>query len=52
MTHGGKRQGAGRKSKAQEVNLIEKLCALTQKLGKVFFIYLSHALFSNVHISS
>ena len=28
MTHGGKRQGAGRKSKAQEVNLIEKLSPL------------------------
>ena len=28
MTHGGKRKGAGRKSKASEVNLIEKLSPL------------------------
>lgn len=28
MAHGGKRQGAGRKSKADEINLIEKLSPL------------------------
>ena len=28
MAHGGKRQGAGRKSKADEVSLIEKLSPL------------------------
>ena len=28
MAHGGKRDGAGRKSKAEEVNLIEKLTPL------------------------
>jgi len=28
MAHGGKRQGAGRKSKAEEVSLIEKLSPL------------------------
>ena len=28
MAHGGKRQGAGRKAKADEVNLIEKLTPL------------------------
>jgi len=28
MAHGGKREGAGRKSKAEEVNLIEKLTPL------------------------
>jgi len=28
MAHGGKRDGAGRKSKAEEVNLIEKLSPL------------------------
>jgi hypothetical protein len=28
MAHGGKREGAGRKSKSEEVNLIEKLSPL------------------------
>lgn len=28
MAHGGKREGAGRKSKAEEINLIEKLSPL------------------------
>jgi hypothetical protein len=28
MAHGGKRQGAGRKAKADEINLIEKLTPL------------------------
>ena len=30
MAHGGKRQGAGRKSKADEINLIEKLSPLEE----------------------
>lgn len=31
MAHGGKREGAGRKSKADEINLIEKLSPLEDK---------------------
>lgn len=34
MAHGGKRSGAGRKSKAEEQNLVEKLSPLAPKAFK------------------